>query len=117
MNHVNPVIQSQITTLDADIAKHKEETQRLSKLVSGYQAKLSAIPVREQEITELVRDYEISKAHYSQLLGRIFRPRRPPSWKSGRKARSSKFWIRGRFRTSIAAEPMLINGGGRSLGG
>src|SRR5205814_6046862 len=26
------------------------------------------IPVREQEIAELERDYEISKAHYSQLL-------------------------------------------------
>jgi succinoglycan biosynthesis transport protein ExoP len=68
VNHVNPVIQSQITTLDAEIAKHKEETQRLSKQVSAYQAKLSAIPVREQEITQLVRDYEVSKAHYGQLL-------------------------------------------------
>jgi polysaccharide biosynthesis transport protein len=69
VNHVNPVIQSQLTTLDAEIAKHKEEMQRLSKTVSSYQAKLSAIPLREQEITQLVRDYEISKAHYSQLLG------------------------------------------------
>jgi uncharacterized protein involved in exopolysaccharide biosynthesis len=69
VNHVNPVIQSQLTTLDAEIAKHKEESQRLTKQVSAYQAKLSAIPVREQEITQLVRDYEISKAHYSQLLG------------------------------------------------
>jgi succinoglycan biosynthesis transport protein ExoP len=69
INHVNPVIQSQLTTLDAEITRHKEEMQRLSKTVSSYQAKLSAIPLREQEITQLVRDYEISKAHYSQLLG------------------------------------------------
>ena len=70
VNHVNPVIQAQITTLDAEIAKHREELQRLSKSVLSYQAKLSAIPIREQEITlQLVRDYEISKAHYSQLLG------------------------------------------------
>ena len=69
VNHVNPVIQSRLTTLDAEIAKHKDELQRLSKSVSSYQAKLSAIPVREQEITQLVRDYEISKAQYSQLLG------------------------------------------------
>lgn len=68
-NHVNPVIQSQLNTLDAEIAKHIQESQRLSKQVSSFQAKLSAIPVREQEITQLVRDYEISKAHYSQLLG------------------------------------------------
>jgi polysaccharide chain length determinant protein (PEP-CTERM system associated) len=69
VNHVNPVIQSQLSTLDAEIAKHKEESQRLSNSVLAYQAKLSAIPVREQEITQLVRDYEISKSHYSQLLG------------------------------------------------
>jgi uncharacterized protein involved in exopolysaccharide biosynthesis len=62
------VLQAQLTTLDAEIAKHKQEQQRLNKLIAGYQVKLEAIPVREQEITELVRDYEISKAHYSQLL-------------------------------------------------
>jgi uncharacterized protein involved in exopolysaccharide biosynthesis len=63
------VIQAQLSSLEAEIAKHKDETQRLSKQVLAYQSKLSAIPVREQEITQLVRDYEISKAHYSQLLG------------------------------------------------
>jgi polysaccharide biosynthesis transport protein len=36
--------------------------------VAGYQAKLESIPVREQEVTHLARDYEMSKAHYSQLL-------------------------------------------------
>jgi len=35
-------------------------------VVGTYRAKLDAIPVREQEITELERDYEISKAHYKQ---------------------------------------------------
>jgi len=68
ITYVNPVLQAQLSTLDAEIAKHKEETQRLSKSISSYQAKLEAIPVREQQVTELVRDYEISKGHYSQLL-------------------------------------------------
>jgi succinoglycan biosynthesis transport protein ExoP len=68
-NHINPVIQSELTVLDADVSKHKDEVTRLSKAVAGYQAKLAAIPIREQEITQLVRDYEISKAHYSRLLG------------------------------------------------
>jgi succinoglycan biosynthesis transport protein ExoP len=69
VNHVNPVIQSQLNTLDTEIAKHREELQRLTKQVASFQGKLSAIPVREQEIIQLVRDYEMSKAHYSQLLG------------------------------------------------
>jgi succinoglycan biosynthesis transport protein ExoP len=67
-NHTNPVLQSQLNSLDSEIAKHKEEKERLSRLVSLYRAKLDAIPLREQEITALERDYEISKAHYSQLL-------------------------------------------------
>jgi succinoglycan biosynthesis transport protein ExoP len=68
VSHVNPVLQAELKGLDTEIAKHKEEQQRLSKLVTAYRAKLDAIPIREQEITELQRDYEISKAHYSQLL-------------------------------------------------
>jgi len=64
----NPILQSQLSALDAEIAKHKEEQGRLVKAISNYRAKLDAIPVREQEITQLVRDYEISKTHYSQLL-------------------------------------------------
>jgi len=64
----NPVLQSQLSTLETEIAKHKQEQQRLAKLIGTYQVKLEAIPVREQEVAELVRDYEISKGHYSQLL-------------------------------------------------
>jgi uncharacterized protein involved in exopolysaccharide biosynthesis len=66
--YFNPVLQSQLKQIDDEIAKHREERQRVSKLVANYQVKLEAIPVREQQVTELVRDYEISKAHYSQLL-------------------------------------------------
>jgi len=68
VNHFNPILQSQLEAVDAEIAKHKAEQSRLSRLAASYQGKLQAIPVREQEINELVRDYEISKTHYSQLL-------------------------------------------------
>jgi len=66
--YVNPVLQAQLKTIEEEIAKHKQEQQRLGKLAGGYQSKLEAIPVREQEIADLVRDNEISKAHYQQLL-------------------------------------------------
>src|SRR5262249_54504222 len=68
----NPVLQSQMQGLEVEIRKHKEERQRLSKLMGNYQNKLEAIPLREQQITQLVRDYEISKAHYSQLLDKHY---------------------------------------------
>lgn len=67
--HFNPVLQGQIEAADAEIAKHHQEVERLSKLVAKYQNKLEAIPVREQEIASLVRDDEMTKAHYAQLEG------------------------------------------------
>jgi polysaccharide chain length determinant protein (PEP-CTERM system associated) len=68
VSHFNPVLQSQLEAVESEIQKHREEHDRLAKMAAGYQAKMQAIPVREQEMSELVRDYEISKAHYSQLL-------------------------------------------------
>ena len=66
--YTNPVLQSQLSTIEGEIAKHKQEQARISRQIGVYQAKLEAIPVREQQIAEVVRDYEISKAHYKQLL-------------------------------------------------
>jgi hypothetical protein len=68
--HFNPILQVQMKAVDAEIAKHKAEQERLSKMVAGYRQKVEQIPVREQEIAGLTRDYEMSKAHYGQLLDR-----------------------------------------------
>ncbi len=66
--HSNPVLESQLKAIDADVVKHKQEQARLLKVISGYQKKLETIPVNEQVIAALVRDYDISKTHYQQLL-------------------------------------------------
>jgi uncharacterized protein involved in exopolysaccharide biosynthesis len=91
---VNPVLQAQLTVLDAEIAKHKEQVQSLSKHVASYQAKLEQIPVREQEITGLVRDYEISKAHYGQLLNNELSAATATQLKVRQKGENSAFSIR-----------------------
>jgi succinoglycan biosynthesis transport protein ExoP len=67
-SYSNPVLQSQLKAIEDEIPKHQAEQRRLNKQIAVYQSRLEAIPVREQEITSLVRDYEMSKAHYSQLL-------------------------------------------------
>ena len=68
VNRGNTVLESQLAAIDMEIERHEKEQQRLLKSISAYQAKLEAIPVREQQIADVVRDYEISKEHYSQLL-------------------------------------------------
>jgi polysaccharide chain length determinant protein (PEP-CTERM system associated) len=70
VNFTNPVLLTQLKTVEEEIVKHRNEQVRLNKLVALYQAKLEAIPVREQQIAELVRDYETNKRHYNQLLDR-----------------------------------------------
>lgn len=49
VSHFNPVLESQLRVLDAEIAKHKEEQQRLSKSLGTYREKLDAIPVRARD--------------------------------------------------------------------
>jgi protein tyrosine kinase modulator len=66
--HYNPVLQAQLQALDAEIAKQREEQRRLTGSVAAYRTKVEAIPVREQQIADLQRDYDMSKAHYATLL-------------------------------------------------
>lgn len=68
----NRVLESQSKAIDAEIANLKKEQQRLRESAAAYQARIEVIPVREQQIADLVRDYDISKSHYSQLLGKKF---------------------------------------------
>jgi polysaccharide chain length determinant protein (PEP-CTERM system associated) len=68
--HFNPILQAQIKQTEGEIAKHKAQVEQLAKQVATYRAKLDSIPVRQQEIAALTRDYEMNKAHYSQLLDR-----------------------------------------------
>jgi polysaccharide chain length determinant protein (PEP-CTERM system associated) len=70
--HYNPIVQSQLRTLDQEIEKYKQDQARLNKQAATYQARLEAIPMREQEIAQLVRDHDISKAHYTNLLDKQF---------------------------------------------
>jgi len=65
-----PEIKTQLDAVEAELARNKEEQERILGVISQAQAKIEAVPLREQEMTDLVRDYEISKQHYQQLLSK-----------------------------------------------
>ena len=48
------------------------EQSRIQAQLQSYQSKVDAVPLREQQLSELTRDYEISKEHYSSLLEKTF---------------------------------------------
>ena len=49
-----------------------QEQRNIQAQIKSYQSKVDAVPLREQELSDLTRDYEISKEHYRSLLEKTF---------------------------------------------
>jgi polysaccharide biosynthesis transport protein len=62
------VVKSQITLLEKDMAARKAEQDRISRDLAEYQGKLTNVPMREQELSQITRDYDITKLNYHSLL-------------------------------------------------
>jgi uncharacterized protein involved in exopolysaccharide biosynthesis len=63
----NPVLTAQIVALDQEITKAKTEQQTLEQQIAFHEGKLQKIPVVEQRISGVMRDYESLRAHYTAL--------------------------------------------------
>lgn len=66
----SPLVQlrGQIQANRAEIANRERGVAELKIKVSDYQSRLNQEPVREQQLTDLSRGYEQSKASYDELL-------------------------------------------------
>ncbi len=58
--------------LDRESKRLNEEQKRITNQISAYRTKVDAIPVREQQMAELNRNYSVSKEHYQSLLDKTF---------------------------------------------
>jgi succinoglycan biosynthesis transport protein ExoP len=65
-------IKAQIEMTAKEIAARKVEEKQLLQAINNLQARLDRLPVREQEMAAITRDYEISKANYKSLLDKKF---------------------------------------------
>jgi uncharacterized protein involved in exopolysaccharide biosynthesis len=61
-------LQSQLQANQAEIASRDQGIASLKARVNGYQSRLNNGPAREQELAELTRGYDQSKANYDDLL-------------------------------------------------
>jgi len=50
----------------------KDEQARIQGQIASRQAKIDATPLREQQLLELSRNYDVSKQHYQTLLDKSF---------------------------------------------
>lgn len=61
-------LQAEIATLDRRLAQRQSDEEKLRANLNTYQARVEAAPVRETELVELMRDYDILKLSYNDLL-------------------------------------------------
>lgn len=59
---------TQIELLDREVANRNTERQRIQREIGGYQSRVDGLPLREQQMLGLSRDYETWKANYRSLL-------------------------------------------------
>lgn len=60
--------QSQLRSNEVEIANREHSIATLKAKVDEYQARLNQEPVREQQLADLTRGYDQSKANYDELL-------------------------------------------------
>ena len=68
----NSAVTVRLQLLDREAKRLGEEQKRISAQMGVYRAKVDAVPVREQEMAELNRNYSVSKDHYQSLLDKTF---------------------------------------------
>jgi polysaccharide biosynthesis transport protein len=61
-------LKAQIKVAETEVEDRKTEQRRILRDLSSYQNRMERLPVREQEMAQITRDYEISKSNYKSLL-------------------------------------------------
>ena len=72
VGRISPMIevQSQLKANQLEIANRQESVKQLQAKIAEYQGRLNQTPVREQQLSDLSRDYDQSKANYESLLAK-----------------------------------------------
>lgn len=58
--------------IDHDRKALADEHRQIEEGISVYQARVDSAPIREQEMSQLLRDYDTAKEHYKSLLEKTY---------------------------------------------
>ncbi len=61
-------LKAQIQVSEAELVSRAAEQKEILREIDQYQKRIERLPVREQEMAQITRDYEMSKANYKSLL-------------------------------------------------
>ncbi len=63
---------AQIQALNAELKTRQADQEKIVSEMNVVQARLRRLPLREQQMAEVTRDYNMSKANYNSLQDKIF---------------------------------------------
>lgn len=63
-------LESQLKANELEIANRKQEVKTLENQIDQYQARLNLTPIREQELADVERNHQQSRANYDSLLAK-----------------------------------------------
>jgi polysaccharide biosynthesis transport protein len=66
------LMNTQLNLLNTELKTRQADRQQLLRRIDSLQARVRRLPLREQEITALTRDYEVLKLNYKSLRDKIF---------------------------------------------
>jgi polysaccharide chain length determinant protein (PEP-CTERM system associated) len=70
---IPPELRSQLEANEEDLSNFARDENRLRAEVAQYQDQLRLAPLKEQQLEALLRDYELYKKDYSELLNKSLR--------------------------------------------
>jgi polysaccharide biosynthesis transport protein len=110
------LMNAQLATLDAELKTRQADQQQLLRRIDSLQARVRRLPLREQEMTAVTRDYEVSKLNYKSLQDKIFAANMATDME--RRQKSERFTILDPARMpekAISPNRPLLDGVGSAL--
>jgi uncharacterized protein involved in exopolysaccharide biosynthesis len=69
-NETTAQLKSQLEANRLEIQNAVAEQKQIESRIGEYQSRLNVTPVREQQLADILRDYDLSKKNYDDLLGK-----------------------------------------------
>ncbi|WP_446744396.1 GumC family protein [Silvibacterium acidisoli] len=71
----DPNTRDRLTLIDKDLKRRELRQSELQTQIQSYQWKVDSVPVLETQLTELTRNYEVSREDYQSLLEKTYSAR------------------------------------------
>jgi len=64
----NSNTQNRLALIDKELQRHKQQQEAFQQQIKSYQGRIESVPALETQLSELTRNYEVSKQNYQSLL-------------------------------------------------